>query len=826
MYLMGILAGWALAAPLWATGVLAALAAAGAAAFQRRDRIFAVFALAGAFFVSWFLFGVDEAVYSNTTLSGYLESRKDAGRFETLRGTVTQAGLAKDGGLVLTVRAEEVNGGGKSARVSGVVWLRYPYDKTPEPKFGERWVFEGRLKPVSGMKPYQRTFYRRNGVSARMSLERWGASKRLGPGRVSLLMRAGDALRDRFVSVIDSNISPPYNQVIGQMMLGKSKEMDNELYETFRRAGLVHILVVSGMNVWIMLATFLFLGFLWKRRPFPSFVILTAMLLLYYAVTGGGASIMRATIMGLVFLVGLLFGAEYSAKPALFAAALLMMALNPFVVFNVGAQLTFLAAGGVIFIYPALAAHFQGRGLLSRVLRVALVSIAAQLPLYPVLAYYFNQFCVVSPVSNLLVVPLVGVVLPLDFVMCVVGLIPGRLVVVPAFLTEMSARLVVFLTRFFAALPFSNIDVASPSVPWMVVYGAGLILLVWTLRRMADGTDRQIVNGVLGIALVGAALITWDVWRPPLKDMRVTYFDVGEGDSALVEAPAGGRGGRVLRILVDGGGSWSGSAGTFDAGERVIGKCLRRNGVRRLDAVMLSHPDMDHMNGLLWVFNNIKVDRYIDTAMFADTACMETGSKAACELAAKYGPGPKNAGPGRRERYAELLSLVRKKGIEYEPVRDGMFFEAPSGFEIRILNPDSFSRAGEDDFKNNLSMALQMVYGNGSAFFSGDIQKEGEARLARCYGTFLPSSVLKVPHHGSATSSSEQFLKAVRPQAAVISTGGPRFYGHPNQNVVEAYGKAGIRLFRTDEQGTVECDIGARTGAARCILLYGAKEEM
>lgn len=822
VYLLGILASQFLLAPMWMSGPAAAALILFSAAARGRERLFMGFLLGAVFLCSMFLYGVNEAVYRMSPLADYLETRKDQERLEQVYGTVVNVREAEDGRVFLTVQVEEVRWkANKRLRAPGRISLRFPEDAASIPsipKYGERWAFEGALRPVSGMKPGAREYYRMDGVVARMSIARQGVRERIGRGEERGLMRIGSLLRDRFIAVLEKNIASPYNQVVGRMVLGKGKEMDPDLYEAFRRSGLMHVLVVSGMNVWIMLSTFIFLGFLWNRRPVFSFGVLSAVLILYYAITGGGPTVIRATLMGFIFLIALLRGAEYTARTALFTAGLMVMVMDPLIVFNVGAQLTFLASAGVIFVYTALAAFVPMRVWWGRPLKVLLISMGAQLPIYPVLAYYFNRFCVVSPLSNLFVVPLAGVLLPVGFLTCVVGMIPGKIVAVPAFAAELIARLIVFLTRFFAGLPFSNIEVASPSLQWMAVYGMGLALFVWTLRRMKDGTDRQIVSGWLGVALIGVLLIAGPAWRAPLRDMQVTFMDVGEGDSVLIEAPAKSRGGRIFRALVDGGGTWGDDAGYYDPGERVVGRRLRQRGVRRLDMVILSHPDADHMNGLLWVMKNIRVDRFLDTALPSETACRLTGDGRVCRGAAGFGKVAELT-PNQKERYAELLKIVKKKGIEYVFLEGGMVFGLPSGLEIRVLSPDSEWRGMEHANRNDLSAAMKISYGAGSVLMTGDIENETEGRLVRRYGGMLKSDLLKAPHHGSGSSSSRLFLGWARPSAVVISTGGPRYYGNPESGVLSAYRRMGMRIYRTDLNGTVVCMLN-RAGGVRCRPQY------
>jgi competence protein ComEC len=839
MYLIGILIGRAIDAPLWLTGPAALVLVMAALAARGRDRVFQGFLIVAVFFGSWFLFGVNDVVYRQSTLTHYLELREDQDRVEKVWGTIVRERITNDGRVYATVQSDEVVwSGGRRLKVSGLVELRLPEDIRRAPEYGERWEFEGILTPAGAMRANRYEYFRSGGIAAGMFLARHGACERAGRANRASLMWIGATLQRRFLGALEKNVAPEYSQVLGMMVLGTAQKMDPDLYETFRRAGLVHILVVSGMNVWIMLGTFMFLGFLWNRRPLVSFFVLSAVLVLYYAVTGGGPSVMRATLMGLIFLVSLLRGSDYTARTALFIAALMMMVMNPFVVFQIGAQLTFLASAGVVFVYPALSALVPGRAWWARVIKVFMVSIGAQLPIYPLLAYYFNQFCVVSPISNLIVVPLAGILLPLGLLTGIAGLIPGKLVVVPAFAAGIATWVVLALTRFFANLPFSNIEVASPSPVWLALYGAGLVLFIWTLKRMRDGTDRQITNGWLGIAALGVLLAAGPLFHSPMRGIRVTFIDVGDGDSVLIEAPAEARGGRIFRLLVDGGGSWGDTSGYYDPGERVVGKLLRSRGIRRLDAVMLSHPDADHMNGLPWVLKNLKVDRFMETGLMVCTACNKTGNRDICRIAESscltycrcgscgYGGDETQLNSNQFDRYGQLLDTVKERGTEYVLLENGTTFRLKSGVEINVLNPDNvlFGRYRNPERfvkRNNLSLVTRISYGAASVLMTGDIGNEAEKRIAREYGRFLKSSLMKSPHHGSGTSSSVLFLDWVRPSMVVISSGGPKYYGHPSDLALQAYRRLGAKVFRTDINGNVTCELN-RNGGVRCRPQYAA----
>ncbi len=811
-FFLGIMAGYFAGVSVLFPAVASAAIVFACFILRSKDRVYIALVICCVFFTSWLLYDIDELVYFNSPVMTYLEKREEPHRLEAMRATVESVRKGEDGASLLILKSEAVRmGEGEWMRVGGTIAARYPAEAERHPAYGERWLFEGWLKPVSEMKKGKIGYYRQNRIHARLIVANKGNSRCEGKG-LKGFSALGGSLRAGFERTLGKRVAGPFNQIAGRMLIGKAQYMDPELYERFRRAGLVHVLVVSGMHVWIMLGTFFLLSFIWGRRPLISFVTLSFVLIVYYGITGGGSSIFRATIMGFVFLAALLFGSEYKAKKAIFIAAIMVMIINPMMIFNVGAQMTFLASAGVIFIYPAFSALFPSKGLWHRVLKGFFIALSAQLPLYPVIAYYFNQISLVAPVSNLFVVPLVGIILPLDLLTCIVGFIPGEMVMAPAFVLEWLIRLMVWLTDIFAGLPMSNIDSASPSMWWMAVYGGGLFLLVWTLRKIAGGTDSQIVTGVLLLLLTGGLLLAAPFLVIPLKGIKVTFLDVGEGDAILLEMPLKKKGYGVFRMLVDGGGSWGATENYYDPGKSVTGKYLKKRGIKRLDAVLLTHTDADHMNGLEWVVNNIKTDRFMDAAVMSEVVCEITSNADLC--AAERGVLPQME-PGQLDRYKRIIERVAGNGTEYIPVSAGDVFRLESGVEMFIMSPDGAMLEGDVDSMNMASVVLKVKIGEGAVLLTGDIQNETETRLARIQGDALEAGLLKVPHHGSGTSSSYGFIEKVDPAAAVITTGGESFYGHPHRSVVERYKKSGVKIYRTDKHGDVSCMVSA-TGDVKC----------
>jgi competence protein ComEC len=303
------------------------------------------------------------------------------------------------------------------------------------------------------------------------------------------------------------------------------------------------------------------------------------------------------------------------------------------------------------------------------------------------------------------------------------------------------------------------------------------------LRAIAKGSDRPrwIAGGAaVLVGIAATSLIARDVLRRNRNDLEVTFLDVGQGDAALVQGPGG------FTALVDGGGTHDGS---FDPGERVIEPYLRTLGVNRLDLVVLSHPHPDHMNGLARVLHRVEVG-----------ALWTSGDD------------------GRNPAYRDLIATARARGVllpEPERVDKGSFWLEPIGPWLgdHIAVPPGVS-------VNDASLVVRVGFGARSVLFSGDVEADGEAELVGRGAAGLPirSDVLKVPHHGSRTSSTEDLLDAVGPRLAVISLGRSNRFSFPAPEVLDRYRQRGIEVLRTDRHGALSVTIsvdGIRTTCAR-----------
>src|SRR4030042_2598663 len=249
----------------------------------------------------------------------------------------------------------------------------------------------------------------------------------------------------------------------------------------------------------------------------------------------------------------------------------------------------------------------------------------------------------------------------------------------------------------------------------------------------------------------------------PADNLKVNFINVGEGDCILIEAP------NKINILIDGGGT---PQSDFDVGSKIVVPYLRRKGINEVDLLILTHPDLDHLEGLLPVLMEFKVDMVLDSGLPCDSS-----------------------------EYQEFLSLLLKKGIPYHKAEAGDNFIFSSNLEIFLLNPLYDSDFYEESDFNNASIVVKLLYKNADFLFTGDIQEAAEKKLM-VWQNILQSDILKVCHHGSATSTNLEFLDKVNPSIAVITVG-KNSYGHPSQKTIERLEDKNIPIYRTDKDGTI-----------------------
>jgi competence protein ComEC len=597
------------------------------------------------------------------------------------------------------------------------------------------------------------------------------------PGRPSL-RRMISALRRACERRIEAHFSSPertslskQGAVLEALLLGERGRIDGATTSVLQSSGLYHLIAISGAHIGIisfLMLTILKAVRLRRRRSCAALIIF---LVFYALMVEGRASVLRATIMALTYLSGKLLWEQTRVLNTIAFSAFLLLLHNPFSLFEPGFELTYAATLSIILFYPRVAKLLSP--LPWKAGKLLALSLAAQLGVLPLMASTFNRVTFSSLFLNVPAIPLVGAIMGSGFLFLALSAVcPGlAALLVPGIKFMLGAFL--WISRLGGAVPVFSYRIPAP--PLAVAIGYTFFLLALLLRPRFKG---QRILGFSLFAVFLAVLITYP-FPPTLSPaLRVTFLDVGQGDSILVEFP--GR----KKMLVDGGGSPDSS---FDIGEHVVSPFLWRRGIKKLDYLVLTHAHSDHLNGLVAVSRNFRITEFWEAFS-----------------------------PDKSPAYEKLKQYLSSVSSKRRVFRGFVHREGP--VMVSVLHPEESSSL-EKRIDNDDSLVLRLTANGISILLAADIGRDSEEAIVN---GLLPvrSEVLKSPHHGSRSSSTPDFLTAVDPRVAVISAGRGGSSGVPHPDILERYKAAGLLILRTDLDGAVEVTVQTpglhlRTAASR-----------
>ena len=542
--------------------------------------------------------------------------------------------------------------------------------------------------------------------------------------------------------------------LLAGLLLGERTALPRETDDAFRRAGAYHVLAVSGFNVALLAASvFALLTLVGVPRPATA-VAAAAALVGFALVVGAQSSVIRATVMGLILLAGIVLDRQSQLPNALALSGLALLAWRPGDLWDPGFQLSFAATAGIVYLGTPARAVLERlrwpRGLASAVG----VSVAAQGAVLPIMAAHFNQLSLIGPVANLVVVPLAGAATTV-----------GLFALAGAALTDLVGSLGLNLAWALAALLRLAVWLAA-AVPGALVHVPApgpLALATWLLAAVLAATVAARWGRAVALLFVaaGAGIALWPLVAPDDGRLRVTFLDVGQGDAILVEVPDG------PRALIDGG---PGGGARFDVGERVVAPFLWNRGIARLDVIAATHADADHSGGLAAVLRGLRVGEI-----------WENG---------RWGVG-----------HEDTVAALGRSGAPRRVLAAGQRLQLGEA-AVTVLSPPADGPAAAVTGENDHSLVLRLDWRGIALLLTGDLTTRGEERLLAGRAP-LAATVLKVGHHGSRGSTAAPFVEASRPRIAVVSVGGRNPFRHPAPDVLDRLAIAGARLYRTDRDGAV-----------------------
>lgn len=722
-----------------------------------------------------------------------------------LEGAIVAPVRQTPDGLILLVEATRLVRQGKEQVAHGRIRLTWREPGEYSLIYGDHVAFMARVRePYGTMNPggfHFGQYLKRQGIHAVATLQGPEAIRVQGtPVRTTreLILGVVDHWRQTIHHAAVSSLTNPALGLFLGMVLGEQSYIESDIRDAFMASGTVHILSISGSHLGL-LALLIFAGARWSLRQLPTFclerlslrltatrfaILITLPAVSFYTVLAGAEMpTVRSWIMIVVCCVGIWLGRERNLLTALAVAALLMVLPHPEAIQDISFQLSYLSVAAIALVVlvrkqkesnlSGLDAAFPPAqptwlvGLWHKAVLAWLITLAVSLATLPLVAHDFHQIPWLGLFANMVIVPLVGAL------MIPLGLLSGMLVLVwgGGTLPMASVNQWVFdwlaqVVSMVSHIPGATWYVASPSLSSMIVFWGMLagVVALW---------HRHLIRWGCGAILLG--ILLWWGWSPRTGwdpgTVRVTFLDVGQGDATLIELPDG------QTVLIDGGPSYR----RLDMGRAVIGPYLWNQGIRRLDHVVATHPQWDHVGGLPWVLDTFEVGQYWDN------------------------------GVSRPERFFSRLHLaVKSAGLQEQITTAGTVIVSPGPCSLTVLSPSRSQRAerygswtvssGKD--LNNRSLVIRLECGQHSFLFTADVEQQSLDELLHVSNGFS-ARIVKVPHHGAKSSLNREWVNRLQAEAMVVSVGAHNRYGHPAPEVLDAYDKRGLPLYRTDRDGAV-----------------------
>lgn len=575
----------------------------------------------------------------------------------------------------------------------------------------------------------------------------------------SLLFEMKNKFRERIIDLFQSGLSKDNSFLMISVILGDPTYLSDKDISSYRTLGLAHVLAVSGLHIGIVAGFSMFLlSNLGIRRKYSTFIVLL-MIWSYSFLIGFPVSTLRACLMLSFTLLAKLCVEPYDSINNLFLSMLILLIINPLYIFNLGFQLSYAASLSLLLITPYLQELFYPMKI--KVMEYILPILSVQLGLAPIQLYYFNEISIFAILSNLLIVPIVSLALVIGFIMVVFSFIFPLVNPILALLLDIILTGEKTITDLFLRLDILSMKLRSPDLWEVLVYYLLLLIVVGIIdiSKLSKRLQKMIVIWS-GVFLLGINIL------PVLdKSLYLEFIDVGQGDSILI------RNG-IDNYLVDTGGE---VLGNFKVGENITLPYLRKHGYDRIRGLFISHFHEDHSKAAPLLIEELKVDNIL--ASYVDEE-------------------------------NEICRKIRKLARRVDLLEEGNELKLGRGLNVIVLSPNE-DMISNDYSENNKSLVLLLEYLEYRILLTGDMEKEIENYFIQ-EKNLKDIDIIKVAHHGSRTSSTEEFLDLINPEIGVISVGRNNLFGHPEDEVIKRYEKLSTKIYRTDEDGLIKIKINKK----------------
>ncbi len=628
-----------------------------------------------------------------------------------------------NGKVILSIRGDRYLNLGEKVHINGI--LKEP-NKNTNPK-----LFNQKLYLLS------------KGIQNTMSVNDYSVI--LLEENNSFIYEAIQDFSDSTFSLFKLYLNERNAQIMTSIILGKSDLLMNEDIESYRELGLAHVLAVSGLHIGIIAGFLLFVFSRMGMKRKYNFILSLGIIWIYIFLIGFPPSAIRAGIMFTILYFSKVSHEPYDGLNSIYASMIICLLINPYWLFHIGFQLSYGAAISLLILSPRINIYPTR----IKIIKTALTILGVNLGLIPIQSYYFNSIPLLGILSNILIVPFLSLGLILGMVMILFQFVIPILNIGVGAILDIILTMQYKLVEFIYSSNIISIYIFSPGLWEIGLYYSFIFILFRNIdiRRWPFAAIKSVFYYLLVLVLI------WTIDLSFKDNIEIDFIDVGQGDSVLIKT-------QDKNFLIDTGGSILNS---FDIGENITLPFLQKQGIFRLDGVIITHFDEDHSQGINAIMEKIRINSIYSSYI------------------------PK----------AEILQNIISKNIPIKLLKKGDYILLDNNTTLQILWPYNNT---EELSENNKSLVLILKYKDYKILITGDIEKEVELILK---DTLNKVDILKVSHHGSSTSTSQELLDVIQPSQSIISVGRNNNYSHPNDDVLKRLQSIKSKVYRTDEMGMI-----------------------
>ncbi len=574
-----------------------------------------------------------------------------------------------------------------------------------------------------------------------------------------------------------------YSKFLNGILIGKSDELSDNIKENFRDSSISHILAISGLHVsYVVIGLKFILDKIINSKKIKNILII--MFLFFFAFfTGFSSSCIRACIMNVMIFLNSNLHRKNNFYINFLLAFFIIISINPFNIFNVGMWLSFFGTLGIVLFYNFFVRISEIKLKKKyKILNIFFVSFSAQILIFPIMIYVFNTISFTFFISNILVSFIIGPILVIGYISIIFSIFLNPIAKLLSKLENLLIYIIFKIAEICSKIPFSKIYVITPKIIFIILFYIIIFYLIYLFKtrffymmKLVFFKKKIVIKNFSKMWKYIFCLFIFSLLFNFNKGLLINFIDVGQGDSCLITTPLG------KNILIDG--------GEYDYGENVLLPYLLDKQIVKIDYLIISHCDSDHIGGLFSVLKNIKVEKVF------------------IGIQSKYS-----------EQLQDLLKIVNNKNIELITLEEGNSVKIEKSVNLQVLWPNRNEIINENSLNNN-SLVFKIIYNNFSILFTGDIEEIAENKIVEIQKKELNSIILKVAHHGSKTSSTEKFIENVKPQIAIIGVGEKNKFGHPSDIIIERLESKKCKIYRTDINGEIEFNIDKK-GKVRTNCKY------